>query len=72
MVNTLNPKKLLNSKWTAVTPVNKEKHFQVTKVEIDADGIITYCLIEAVKTRWTTPIDWRSLKNTDNWMIGWR
>jgi hypothetical protein len=26
-MNNINPKKLLNSKWTAVTPVNKEKHF---------------------------------------------
>lgn len=26
-----NPKKLLNSKWTAVTPTHKENHFLVTK-----------------------------------------
>ena len=71
MVNTLNPKKLLNSKWTAVTPVNKEKHFQVTEVEFDEDGIITHCLIEAVMTRRATPVDWRSLKNSDDWMTGW-
>ena len=28
----LNPKKLLLSKWTAVTPTSKEKHFVVIKV----------------------------------------
>ena len=28
----LNPKKLLDSKWTAVKPLNKEKHFIVAKV----------------------------------------
>ena len=32
-MNALNPKKLLNSKWTSVNPVNKEKHFLVTEVE---------------------------------------
>jgi hypothetical protein len=30
--NALSPKKLLHSKWTAVEPRNKEKHFLVTKV----------------------------------------
>ena len=30
-MNPLNPKKLLNSKWTAVKPRNKEKHFLVTE-----------------------------------------
>ena len=30
--NALSPKKLLHTKWTAVAPRNKEKHFIVTKV----------------------------------------
>ena len=30
--NALSPKKLLHTKWTAVAPRNKEKHFLVTKV----------------------------------------
>ena len=30
--NALSPKKLLHTKWTAVSPLNKEKHFLVTKV----------------------------------------
>ena len=46
-MNTLNPKKLLNSKWTAVKPSNKGKHFLVTEVEFEEDGVITHCLIEA-------------------------
>ncbi|NLZ79547.1 MAG: TIGR02450 family Trp-rich protein, partial [Gammaproteobacteria bacterium] len=29
-MHRINPKKLLHSKWTAVSPVNKEKHFMVT------------------------------------------
>ena len=72
MVNTLNPKKLLNSKWTAVNPSQKEKHFLVTEVELDEDGIIIHCLIEAVMTRRSISIDWRSLKNGDVWISGWR
>ena len=31
-MNSLNPKKLLLSKWTAVTPVAKQKHFLVIRV----------------------------------------
>ena len=30
--NRLSPRKLLLSKWTAVTPRNKEKHFFVIRV----------------------------------------
>jgi len=28
----LNAKKLLNSKWTAVSPMNKEKHFIISQI----------------------------------------
>lgn len=28
-MNQINPSKLLNSKWTAVKPINREKHFLV-------------------------------------------
>ena len=31
-MNPLNPKKLLLTKWTAVKPVAKQKHFLVIKV----------------------------------------
>jgi tryptophan-rich hypothetical protein len=47
-MNSINPKKLLNSKWTAVMPTNKEKHFIVTEIEFDESGAVTSCLIEAV------------------------
>ena len=70
-MNTLNPKKLLNSKWTAVKPSNKEKHFMVTEVEFDEDGVVVHCLIEAVMTRRSFNIDWRSLKDNDQWASGW-
>jgi len=70
-MNPLNPRKLLNSKWTAVEPVNKEKHFLVTEVECDEDGRVVHCLIEAVLTRRQRAIDWRSLKDGARWRSGW-
>jgi len=41
-VNRINPKKLLNSKWTAVNPTKKEKHFLITEVEFDEEGVVTF------------------------------
>ena len=41
-MNPLNPKKLLLTKWTAVQPVAKQKHFMVSKViqpELPTDPI---------------------------------
>ena len=71
-MNTLNPKKLLNSKWTAIRPVHKEKHFLVTEVEFDENGVVVRCLMEALMTRRAFEISWRDLKNTDAWIAGWR
>ena len=51
--NPLHPKKLLLSKWTAATPVNKEKHFMVIKVidpEIEG-GAVEQVVIEAVMSK---------------------
>ncbi|MBT3834482.1 MAG: TIGR02450 family Trp-rich protein [Gammaproteobacteria bacterium] len=33
-MNRINSKKLLQSKWTAVTPAKKIKHFLVTEISI--------------------------------------
>ncbi|MCR8922795.1 TIGR02450 family Trp-rich protein [Dasania sp. GY-MA-18] len=71
-MNTINPKKLLNSKWTAVTPKNQEKHFIVTKVEYDEDGIVILCLIESVMSKQPYPINWQDLKNDNVWLHGWQ
>ncbi len=71
-VNQINPRKLLNSKWTAVDPVRKEKHFMVTDVEFDEDGAVVHCLIEAVISRRSERIDWRELKNPEHWLQGWK
>ena len=71
-MNRINPKKLLQSKWTAVTPINKEKHFLVTEMEFDEEGNVLHCLLEAVISNRATAIDWHDLKNTEHWRQGWK
>ncbi len=62
----------MNSKWTAVKPVGKQKHFIVTEVEFDDEGTVTSCLVEAVMSKWVFPIQWQDLKSTDHWIQGWK
>ncbi|MGI2209247.1 TIGR02450 family Trp-rich protein [Shewanella baltica] len=73
-MNKINPKKLLNSKWTAVKPTNKEKHFLVTEIEIefDEEGLVISCSIEAVMSKRVIPINWHDLKDEDLWLQGWK
>ncbi|MBT3625594.1 MAG: TIGR02450 family Trp-rich protein [Gammaproteobacteria bacterium] len=70
--NQINPRKLLNSKWTAVTPTQKEKHFIVTQIEFDEEGDVTSCLIEAIMSKRIFHIEWQELKNQDQWVQGWK
>jgi len=71
-VNKVNPKKLLNSKWTAVAPRNKEKHFLVTDIEFDEQGLVLSFEIEAVMTNRTLPIEWQELRDRTQWLQGWQ
>jgi len=71
-LNTINPKKLLHSKWTAVRPSNKEKHFIVAEVEFNEEGDVVYCLLEAVLTNRAEPIDWTELREENSWLQGWK
>ena len=71
-MNKINPKVLINSKWTKVKVSNKEKHFIVTVVKFNEHQKVTKCLIESVKTKNEFAIDWRELKETDHWRIGWQ
>jgi len=71
-MNSLNPKKLLNSKWTAVEPVAKAKHFLVTELEFDEKGEVVLCSIEAVISRHSAAIDWRELRDDGKWLQGWK
>ena len=69
----LNPTKLLLSKWTAVAPVQQEKHFLVTRIinpEASANEIQDVVL-EAVLTRRSFTLPWRELTNLEAWQQGW-
>ena len=71
-MNTVNPKKLLNSKWTAATPKNKEKHFIVSEVKFDEDQTLCHCVIEAVMSKRSFSLQWRELGDTSHWLRGWQ
>ena len=72
-MNKINPKKLLNSKWTAVRPINKEKHFIVVEIEFDEEEVVVIsCLIEAVMSKRSIAINWYDLKDENNWVHGWK
>lgn len=71
-MNKISPKKLLHSKWTAVKPVNKEKHFCVVEVEFDEQGNVIQCLIEAVYNQNQYDIHWRDLTDPQVWRVGWQ
>ncbi|MBK9623608.1 MAG: TIGR02450 family Trp-rich protein [Rhodocyclaceae bacterium] len=69
----LNPKKLLLSKWTAVSPQNKEKHFLVTKL-VPAGvtaALIETVELEAVHSRRSVLMPWRELNDQTQWLQGW-
>lgn len=70
----LNPRKLLRSKWTAVQPRDKEKHFLVTRlIEPEAPGTeIDYVELEAVYTGRSRTLRWRELLDGAAWRQGWR
>ena len=73
-MNPLNPKKLLLTKWTAVKPVAKQKHFFVSRV-IQPEQLsdpIELVEIEAVFSKATQEIALRELQNASVWRQGWR
>ena len=71
-MNRINTKKLLNSKWTAVKPINKEKHFLISELEFDENNKVVQCLIEALISHREQPINWLELKESKHWIQGWK
>lgn len=71
-MNKVSPKSLLHSKWTKVDVFNKEKHFVITHIEYDEDHKVIECLIQAVMTKNDYPINWRDLKDSQQWKLGWQ
>ena len=72
-MNPLQPKKLLNTKWTALQPVRKDKHFLVTKVVLpEVEGAkIEWVEIEAVFSQARQTLAWRALQDDTVWAQGW-
>ncbi|WP_027925967.1 TIGR02450 family Trp-rich protein [Pseudomonas sp. URMO17WK12:I12] len=71
-MNGINPNKLLLSKWTAAHPQHREKHFLVTEVFRDEEGTVLEVELQAVLTKRSERLDWRTLKNSDTWHLGWK
>ena len=71
--NPLSPKKLLLSKWTAVTPQHKERHFIVTRVVLPEPPATRIDLVEleAVHSRRSVVLHWRELTDGAVWRRGW-
>jgi tryptophan-rich hypothetical protein len=72
-VNPLNPKKLLLSKWTAVVPIAKQKPFLVSRVikpELP-EAPVAFVELEAVFSKATQVIDWRTLQDAGVRRQGW-
>jgi tryptophan-rich hypothetical protein len=72
VMNKVSPKGLRNSKWTKVEVHNKEKHFIITVVKFDDEQNVIECRAEAIFTNNEYSIDWRELKNSCIWRIGWK
>ena len=74
-MNKISPKKLLNTKWTATNPINKEKHFIVIEIvkSEDLDEQITYEFIEieAIYSKSIYQIAWKDLRDSAKWRQGW-
>ncbi len=71
--NPLSAKKLLLSKWTAVTPADRQKHFIVTRViEPDPPSVrLEWIEIEAVHSGCASLLQWRDLTDGSRWRRGW-
>jgi tryptophan-rich hypothetical protein len=71
--NPLSPKKLLLTKWTAVTPRSREKHFVVLRViepEPPSERF-EQIELEAVHSKQVYLLHWRELTDASVWRQGW-
>jgi tryptophan-rich hypothetical protein len=71
--NRLSPKKLLHTKWTAAEPVNKEKHFLVTRVVLPEPPVtrVDEVELQAVHSGRSMLLPWRELTDATRWRQGW-
>ena len=71
-MHRINPDKLQQSKWTAVAPKHKEKHFMVTKLVRDEQEKVVQVVLEAVLTRREFTLPWQALQDEETWRMGWK
>lgn len=71
-MNQINPHKLLLSKWTAVAPVQREKHFMVTECQRDELDRIISVDLQAVLSKRMQRLPWQQLQDSSQWLIGWQ
>lgn len=69
----INPRKLLKSKWTAITPSNKEKHFIVTKIILPdlPEMPIEFIELEAIHSKRKQIINLETIIDKNTWAQGW-
>jgi tryptophan-rich hypothetical protein len=72
-MNPLSSKKLLLTKWTAVTPRHREKHFVVVRViEPELPSMrVEQVELEAVHSKQVYLLHWRELTDASLWRQGW-
>ena len=71
VLNRIQKNKLLMSKWTAVEPKNREKHFLVTRV-LDDNPTVIEIVLEAIHSKNEYVYEWTVLKDGNRWQQGWR
>ena len=71
--NPVNVKKLLLSKWTAVQPIDKCKHFLVIKVIAPEELALNvqWVELEAVHSSSVRRVHWQELRDVEVWRVGW-
>lgn len=70
-MNRIQRNKLKLSKWTAVVPQNKEKHFMVTRV-LEEEGQALQVVLEAIHSKQEYVYQWDVLKDDAIWKQGWK
>ena len=44
----------------------------MTEMELDEDGNVVRCVIEAVMSKRDREMNWQDLKDSEQWMQGWK
>ncbi|WP_208726504.1 TIGR02450 family Trp-rich protein [Corallococcus terminator] len=68
----LQRERLVGSKWTAVQPREREKHFVVLRWVGEGDDPPQELELEALLTLRLHRVPWRALADREHWLSGWR